>query len=375
MIEGSSVHRWMIANHLAPGARLPCLQVLAKLCGGTYHRTRLEVLALAERGVIRRRSPRSFVVHQALPTTEIPEPLCPRRAMIFADRTFEPPGWQDRSITDHFESICQTASAGALEAAILTPDDITIRRIPLLARARPLGWIVSQIIDQSRTRERLYAALREVDQPVVVHGDSLTLTHGAELAWDVVRSDHRGGARALVLQLAQRGCRRLLPLTAPTWLQRNHAAYATHWYVDRHAGYAAGCREAGITLLPAQPWLPERTAFCRELFAESCLAMRGVVAAALEGPEPPDGLIALEDGQALVLGAVCRDLRRPLPIAGYDATWRHRPESAWGVPPIVTWDQDRAGAGAALIHALVARVSDAQAPRRTTLIHGHVVVP
>lgn len=375
MIDDGLVYRWLVANHLATGARLPSLQILAKLCGSTFHRARLEMLALEASGVIRRRSPRSFVVHQALPMPEIPESLHPRRAMILAEQTFEPPGWHDRSLTALFEGMYRTANACDLEAAIFTPDDTTLRRIPMLARTRPIGWILPQKISSGGVREQFLTALRNVDQPVVVHGDILAPAVIAEMPWDLVCADHRGGARTLVHHMAQRGCRRLLPLTAPSWLRKNNDFHTSRWYVERHAGYAEGCAEAGIALLPARPWLPELTASCQELFEESVLTMSGVLAAVFGGPDPPDGLIALEDGQALVLGTVCQHLGHPLPVAGFDATWTKRPEAAWGVPPAVTWDQDRDGIGVALTHALIARAGNTHAPRRTILVPGCLIVP
>lgn len=375
MIDDGPVYRWLVANHLATGARLPSLQVLSKLCGCTFHRARQEALELEASGVIRRRSPRSFVVHQALPTPETPDVLQPRRILILAEQTFEPPGWHDRSLTDLFEGMCRAASAAGLEASIFTPDDSTLRRVPLLARTRPLGWILPQKITNIGIREQFHTALLDTDQPVVFQCDLLTPSTIADLPWDSVCADHRGGARALVHHLARRGCRRLLPLTAPAWSRKGNEFHTGTWYVERHAGYTEGCAEAGITLLQARPWLPEFTASCREQFEESVLAMSGVLAAALHGPEPPDGLIALEDGQALVLGTVCQNLGCPLPIAGFDATWARRPESAWGVPPTVTWDQDRDGVGAALSIALVTRAGNSHAPRRTVFAPGRQVVP
>lgn len=183
--------------------------------------------------------------------------------------------------------------------------------------------------------------------PLAVYGDLLHIATA-----DTVCSDHATGARQLVLALADSGRRRIAMRSLTGELP---------WVLERQRGYREALAERRLPILPPIILTDERVWYdpAQPLPLRS-QALAGQFAGLMTGDSPPDAILALSDGDALLIGAAMRLFNRrvheDVAIVGYDDYWRHSTETAQGAPPpLMTVDKDLPAIGAALASLAMAR--------------------
>lgn len=348
----AALEAWVRNGRFLPGSRLPSLRTICALVKCTRHAAQQAVLALERDGRLVRRSPRVFTVAGHAPA---PGEL-DRTVVVFANVHAMRPHIADPARARYtggtpsaLAGLEAAAHAAGLVVNVFPPDPATLGRFAVIEKLRPFAWIfLNDIYGRESGRRLLAAALRSA-RPTAVWADSLLPGELADLPCDAVLADHRASAALLVQHLAARGCRRLLPVVLPGVEQAAERNYAGVWMVERLAGYREGGQRTGIAVLDPAPFLARRYTVRRELFDEGVMALGGVMAPALLAEPPVDGLLAPEDGSATALACAARRLGRDLPVAGFDATWHDRAESAWGPPPVVSIDQQWGAIGAALV--------------------------
>lgn len=172
---------------------------------------------------------------------------------------------------------------------------------------------------------------------------------------DRVVHDHAAGCAALVRALAARGARRILPW----WGRRAH--HDPWWLAARERGWRNACAELGLALLTPRlcinPLIEDEDADWDTL----AIAETAELLPILEGPDPPDALLTVNDQRAHLLAHGLRSAglggRMPL-LAGYDASGR------FGVPaempdwrPVLTVDRDNERIAGLAVDLLLERLS------------------
>ncbi len=228
-----------------------------------------------------------------------------------------------------------------------------LERCEQLLQNRPAGVIVGPEIDLQGERIDIIHRLAAAGAAVVICSDD-----AAWQLYDRVIDDQETGAYLITRHLLACG-RRRIALMAPAG--ESHA-----WWEARQRGYARAMVEAGsaaLAPLPSQP-LVMRAGVRDPLNLDHRIrATTGWLAAPLAGPDAPDAVIAVTDGDVFPLLEAARQLNRPLAVAGYDHYWT----SAWerefvsGVP-LATIDKDNLGIGHRLAQVLATRRSAADAP-------------
>ncbi len=154
---------------------------------------------------------------------------------------------------------------------------------------------------------------------------------------DRVVHDHAAGCAALVRALAARGARRILPW----WGRRAH--HDPWWLAAREHGWRTACAELGLTVLKPRmrinPLIEDQDPDWEELAKQEAAE----IAPVLDGPDPPDALLMVNDLRAQLMAHALRGVgrggRMPL-IAGYDASGRFGvPEAMPAWAPALTVDR------------------------------------
>lgn len=369
---------WVRNGRFLPGSRLPSLRTICALVKCTRHGAQQAVLALERDGLLVRRSPRVFTVAGHAPAPGELDRTLVVFASVRAMRSHLTDPLQARytgGTPSALAGIEAAAHAAGLTVNVFPPDPATLGRFAVIEKLRPFAWLFLNDIYSQDSSHRLLAAAVRSNRPTAVWADALLPDELAALPCDAVLADHRASAALLVAHLAGRGCRRLLPVLLPGVEEADERNYAGVWMVERLAGYREGAQRAGIALLDPLPFLARRYTVRRDLFEEGCMALAGVMAPALLADPPADGLLAPEDGTATALACAARRLGRTLPVAGFDATWRDRDESAWGPPPVASIDQQWGAIGAALVELVRQRSAQPRGGARQVRVPGLLTRP
>ncbi|MEM1012766.1 MAG: substrate-binding domain-containing protein [Planctomycetota bacterium] len=199
--------------------------------------------------------------------------------------------------------------------------------------------------------------LRTAGIPVVAYGSSLIPE-----ACDRVISDHQAGARKLVDLLARRGRRRILRV----WSRVPNQPTRPYWLDQRDAGYEAGCREAGLDVVPtlefAQPVIDGMNAV--DGFEAKVRLMVGYLYDHFHSDDRPDAIMVNSDGVAFAVAKALQvlgvDPNHEVPIVGYDNYYRLTPESSVvaDFQLLATIDKDHDGLGQAIVSMLADRTGN-----------------
>ncbi len=232
-----------------------------------------------------------------------------------------------------------------LDVLFSHPDVVDAERAEAWAAGHPAGVVIASPLSPEAVA--LLGNIQRPDRPLVTHADFVELP-----AADSAGSDHAAGGAALVAYFASRGRRLLVPLV-PVGIAD------LPWLRARLAGYRAGAAKCGITLLKERI-VPTATDSSDDAFRAVSRELAGALADLLTGPQPPDGLLTLNDGHAAGVSAACRLLHRAVPqtvaIAGYDNLLPDLPPlQRDGAALSCTMDKDNEGIGRALARLLVER--------------------
>lgn len=367
------LRRWIEAQHLLPGSRLPSERELAGLLGVTRFQARSVLRELERGGVVRTASPRIRLVAEAEVRSA---PGC-TVAVIAPLGTSPVPGQE---------------SAATLERRLMLGLDQAVRRSGLVQLTVPpdaghleqllamplLGWIV--VSAAGPAVERLLHPPAGVS--VCVYEDLQPASVLAACAVDRVASGQAEGAAELVRWLHARGRRHLLAVDE----QVDPRRMAQAWRSERHAGLVAACRACGCTLhgvvaMPDPALVSDDPA---AVFATSVRIRAGFLAEHLLRPDPVDAILAVNDEATASLHAACRLLGRDplagdLDLVGFDNTWQAVPLFGPGenIRMPATIDRDLEGVGRSLVELVVARARGLapSSPQRRVLQPRLVEVP
>lgn len=310
---------WIRTQALPPGHRLPTLRLLAAHFEIDKNTAMRACGILVDRGVLRRVGSGKHV-HLKVPDATV-APLADTILLISS----LPPGQLCRpSAPGRAIRIVVGVLAGLNEAGrdtLLThPATVSKERFDAWRAGGLGGIVITEPLNAVGCAG--VAALQRAGTAVVIYGDALTMS-GA----DSVCSDHHLGGDVTVRHLASRGYRRLLP-TMPAGIP------SAPWVEGRRHGWRDACRELGLAELP-EISLPCQQTSDPGTFTQHVRVVVGVLAETITGPYPPDAILTVNDGHAVVVKAACALLHRPMiAIAGYDNLWAdlHDHERAQGQP-------------------------------------------
>ncbi|MEM6458435.1 MAG: substrate-binding domain-containing protein [Planctomycetota bacterium] len=336
-------------NFLA-GGLLPSERELSSSAGVSRPTVRLVLEELSQEGRISRIEGRGWAVSQAEPKSLMGEAV-----LLVTELTAGQPS-RSGLTAGIVDEISRAASRAALDTLAVDPGRLGKDRIGAFVKQPPGGAIFAVESTSAPAVAEPIRGLREAGVPVVAYGSSLVPE-----ACDRVVSDHLAGTRSLVQFLARRGHRRLLRVWAkvPTHTAR------PYWLDQRDAGFEAGCREAGLEVLPALEFFQPVTDRLNEAeaFEAKVRLMMGYLYDRLCGDDRPDAIMVNSDGVAFAAARALRELgfdpHTDVPIVGYDNYFRHSPEGAIlpDFQPLATVDKGRRALGQAIVELLADRAA------------------
>jgi DNA-binding LacI/PurR family transcriptional regulator len=271
-------------------------------------------------------------------------------------------GADDRGLSETQEGSVEDACLRVLHqigrpVLLIDHNNATPARVLAALGRAPFGIICTQYAATKAAWREQFPLWRTAGIPLVVHGPP-----DEHPGHDCVCSDHEGGAYALTRALIAAGRRRILQV----W----HAPERPCWLRQREAGHARAMAEAGLPVLepvnppeePLLPPLPDPAALERR-----AQAYLGFLYGPLNGAEPPDALMALNDINAAAVAVACRMLGRAVhaqvAVAGFDGNW----EIDWqwrqvGLAPFLTVRKGNHAVGRALAEVLLERAAGRGAP-------------
>ena len=348
---------WINDGTLPEGQPIPSENALALKLQVARATVRLALGQLEQEGVLRLASGRRRVVMQAK-SGVTHSTLVDTIAILSTSSGQADPNLRQRG----WSVYTQIAAAEAIDAAhfhvlTLNPDRLINERIERLIADRPRGVILFGSQLSPETGRPLLAALHEAKIPIVLYGSEEEFPQD-----DTVASDHARGAYELTCWLLAQGRKRILRV----WTQQTSAA-SLPWLEQRNKGYERAMTEAGLPMIPALR-IPSRRAeptggSPQAAFDYEARACAGYLLEAFDGKSEPDALMAISDGEAYMLAAACRVLRRDpvkeLPIVGYDNYWADSPERPWTADykPTATVDKRNLIWGRELVELLLARIA------------------
>lgn len=202
--------------------------------------------------------------------------------------------------------------------------------------------------------------------PIIVYGDLVE-----RAGCDQVVCDHAAGTRLLVEACAARGRRRIrlhLPSTDLPW-QRG-----------RLAGYRAGMEATGLPVAPPLAFfVPRSSGAGREEWDGRVRACAGHLAEALTGPDAPDAILGISDGEALAIGAAAqlfhKRVHADVAVCGFDGYWRRCGELAYGPPvPWLSIDKQNERGGRELVAVMLDRVRGVSPPEPQVCVVAPILV-
>ncbi|MEM9882099.1 MAG: GntR family transcriptional regulator [Planctomycetota bacterium] len=330
---------------LAPGALLPSERDLSSSVGVSRPTVRLVLEELSREGRVSRIQGRGWSV----PPTGGKSLM--NQAVLLVTDLRDSDGGPSGMTSAVVDQVSRAASEAALDTLAVDAQRLQGERLEQVLSQPPGGAIFAV---ESPTAPLVAEPIRRLigaGVPVVAYGSSLVPE-----ACDRVVSDHAAGTRDLVKLLAERGRRRVLRVWSkvPTYTER------PYWLDRRDLGYEAGCREAGLEVLPAleffQPMIDRLNE--AEAFEAKVRLMMGYLYDHLRGADRPDAVMVNSDGVAFAAARALRELgfdpHTDVPIVGYDNYFRQSPEGAMlpDFQPLATVDKGRRALGQAIVGLL-----------------------
>lgn len=217
---------------------------------------------------------------------------------------------------------------------------------------RPAGLLWTADCAEIHASAAVLEAEEKTRIPVVINSDNPMFSHV-----DRVVSDHERGGEDLVKWLLAKGCRRLAVVKS--------SIYDFDWWDRRVAGMRRMVAKSGLATLrevlcSVDQRGPSET-LTKEFFSRRVRQMVGFLIDLFQGDHPVDGILAINDLEAVQIAAACRLLGRmpgrDVRIAGYDNSWQSSAEYAIEpVAPCVTIDKDNPAIGRALAEVLLGRI-------------------
>lgn len=356
-----SVRHWIESGLLPAGEPLPAERALATRVGVSRTALRAALQTLELEGLLR--AGNDGVRSVCGRASQAPAvSLLTRTVSVLSEGPAEPPPTTGL-LTTGWQAFIHIGAAQALRDArlhMLTLDTTTLLEsgADALLRDRPLGVIALRQAVENATCRQMLLNLRAHGGSVVAYGDIVAMP-----GLDTVCSDHERGAYELTHWLLQRGCRRILRVWAYHW---DPAQTYPTWLQARDRGYERALREAGTAPLPPVSYrcpqvLPLAATGQRVACDAGIRLTAGYLADRLAGPQAPDALMVISDGEVPTVAAACRLLgktpNRDVALVGYDNYWRECPSTAWEPePPLATVDKKNVLIGRELVNLLLARL-------------------
>lgn len=354
------VQDWIRSGALRPGDLLPSERKLADQLGVARLTARFALLELERAGVIETGGRKRRLAAQNS------NPLMAKTVVLVSTIR--------HSLSTSGESRVQVEVENSLQKAgfnplLFNPNAAPENRLYELLQERPAGFIVlAEAAENPAVREFAIKAL-DMQVPVIVHSGEDAYRHTVRIT-----SDHEAGGYDVTRWLIDHGCRRILRLwtrqDAPEWLRR------------RTRGVERAITEAGLPLLPeiiALTTSRDPDALPDAKFSECRVRqLLGFLFEHLQGPNRIDGIVAINDPDALQLTAACRlgqrEPGRDILIAGYDNFWNNCQEYFFEkTPPAVTVDKNNDLAGQMLVQEFEKR-NQLKADNSSLILVPHRVV-
>jgi len=152
--------------------------------------------------------------------------------------------------------------------------------------------------------------------------------------FDTVYADHAAGTSMLVRWLAEQGCQKILRVWhGPT------AEMDRPWFRKRNIGYDHAMTELGLEALKAA-YIPHFERVAPETSTPAIRPSarpRDIWWKYCGENGPVDAIVALSDGEAMLLTAALQVLDRQIPVVGYDNYWSVNPYiNKLATPPAAT---------------------------------------
>ncbi len=373
-----TVRSWIVDHYLEPGSRLPSERDLARRLQVSQRQVQAALKQLLEEGLIQQVSQRIRIV---APDWEDEVSLFASTVVLISTVQFA-----TLSSTRSAANMTETAFLGTANAVqqaglnfiAVNPKQLTAGQVNGLIKQNPMGVLATGEV-MTLKNASILSRLHDAGIPVVANADTVTDKVLDRLPFDTVHSDHRTGTRLLCERLYERGCRRIVRF----WNYSETVGDQVHWVAERRRGYAEACTALGLEQLPPilameEPHLRFET---EKWFRMHAQAAAGFLMDHLNGPQPVDGILLVNDGAHAHVATACRKLGKEpgkdVLIAGYDNFYAAHEGRQWeSTVPAATIDKHDAGIGRAAFDLLQERVSGKlpQAPQRR-LVDVELVIP
>ncbi|MEM6551229.1 MAG: GntR family transcriptional regulator [Planctomycetota bacterium] len=340
----------ILSDNFASGGLLPSERELSSSVGVSRPTVRLVLEELSQEGRISRIEGRGWAVPQAEPKSLMGQ------AVLLVTELHG--GQRSRSglMAGIVDEISGAASEAELDTLAVDASRLGGDRLTGLIKQPPGGAIFAVEPQTAPAVAEPICELLKAGVPVVAYGSSLVPE-----ACDRVVSDHVAGTRGLVEFLARRGRRRLLRV----WAKVPAHKARPYWLNQRDEGYEAGCRDAGLDVLPALEFFQPVTDGLddKQAFEAKVRLMMGYLFDVLKGDDQPDAILVNSDGVAFAAAQALRalglDPHADIPIVGYDNYFRQCPEAEMlpDFQPLATVDKGSGAIGEAIVGLLADRAA------------------
>lgn len=347
----------------ADGSELPAERVLAEELGVARMTLRSALDELVEMGIIEQGRGKKRRVARSRSTL-----LAQTVGVVSARRV----GAHERSFVQTQEYFTQLSAEAVIQEAgyhilVIHPEMLQGPKWRQIIDNRPAGLLWTSNIAEGYATKAVLEVEEQANIPIAVNSDVEAFS-----GVDRVVHDHEAGGADIARWLIDTGCRNLAaisPMDRPF-----------DWWHRRLQGAKGVIAARGLSPLreiacKVHHRAPEE-ALTSEFFDRRVRQMVGFLIDVFQGPNPVDGIISVNDPDAIQIAAACRLLKRvpgrDVRIAGYDNLWRHAPELAFeATPPCVTVDKDNPEVGRRLAAVLLDRITNPMVPH----VPERVVVP
>ncbi len=230
-------------------------------------------------------------------------------------------------------------------------DSETDKAIQQLITANPAGVIISTWKHSLEWQLEIAAELSSHDIPLVVGTESWEFKN-----YDMLMSDHTGGAAQLVRALVAHGKKNILRF----WSVEEQ----TPFLQARNEGFASAAKELGLSSRPPVYMIPLAGAPIHDIQSqqEFDICVRYVTGCLVEHLNQDGGIDAImttADTHAMVVKEACRLLNRTdVVVTGYDNRWTSNQPCPWATGlPWITVDKNNHRIGEEMVNLLLDRIN------------------